>query len=94
MDTKINIEEMTVDLRKLGFQVEEGKKPDEILITKTYTKGKVCCELNSNKSFTEYLINNNNTKSFYCYGLYGKNNTPKEIVHSLEDDFRGRSRFL
>ncbi|MGF9891377.1 hypothetical protein ABEX78_22200 [Priestia megaterium] len=91
---KVSLEDITVGLKKLGYLIEEELHTDNLLLTKAFKKGKFCCELSNNNSFFVYVLDSKNRKYFKEYGVYGNNNTSKQVISTLHSTFHKKSRLL
>ncbi|MED4284997.1 hypothetical protein P4679_24060 [Priestia megaterium] len=91
---KVSIEEITAGLRELSYLIEENRYADNLLLTKVFNKGKFCCELSNSNSFLVYVLDSKNRRYFEEYGVYGNNNTSKQVINALHAIFHKKSRLL
>ncbi|MEM4992390.1 hypothetical protein WKH56_07615 [Priestia sp. SB1] len=91
---KVNLEEITAGLMELGYLVEEELYTNNLLLTKTFDKGKYCCELCNDNSFLVYVLDGRNRRYFKEYGVYGNNNTSKQVINTLHTKFQNKSKCL
>ncbi|WP_456364458.1 hypothetical protein [Priestia aryabhattai] len=92
--TKIILEEITDGLKELGYLIEEEMFSGTLLITKTFERGKFCCELSNNNSFLVYVVDKKKRRYFKEYGVYGNNNSSKQVINTLHAIFHKKSRLL
>lgn len=91
---KVSLKEITAGLVELGYLIEEELHTDNLLLTKTFDNGKYCCELSNNNSFLVYVLDRRNQRYFKEYGVYGDNNTSKQVIDTLHTKFRNKSKYL